>query len=114
MLADRVFERRAYEAWLGCANCRERYRVEGGFADLRFGEAVPEEEGGASAADEAGRLAALMGVGEGPALLLVAGPGAANAAQIADMIEGVEVLAAWTPLASEPERVDRKGGVEGK
>ena len=115
MLADRVADRRAYEAWLGCANCRERYRVQGGFADLSYGEPPALEEGVAPSPAEAARVAALLGVAEGPALLLVAGPGAVNAALIADMIEGVEVIGAWSPLVSEPERVgvSRFAGVAG-
>ena len=104
MLADRVAERRAYEAWLGCPNCRERYRIERGFVDLRWGQVdgagVPEEPSQA----EAERLAALVGVAEGPALVLLAGSGAVNAPLLADLIGGLEVIAAWSPLVTEAER----------
>lgn len=104
MLADRVADRRAHDAWLGCANCRERYRIRAGFADLRFGAPAPEREGRGGAAEDAARLAALMGVAEGPALLLMVGAGAVNAAAVADLLPGVEVVAAWSPLESEGER----------
>ena len=104
MLADRVEDRRAYEAWLGCANCRERYRIERGFADLRWGEAERVGPAEAASPEEAARLAALMGVAEGPALVLLVGAGAVNAPLLAAMIDGLEVVAAWTPLAGEAER----------
>ena len=105
MLADRVADRRAYEAWLGCANCRERYRIQNGFADLHFGATVTDGAGtSASSMEEAARLAAFLGVTEGPALVLLVGAGAQNAPALADMIDGVEVVAAWSPLADQPER----------
>ena len=104
MLADRVADRRAYDAWLGCANCRERYRVQDGFADLRFGPALENGAGLQSSTEEAARLAAFLGVTEGPALVLLVGAGAQNAAALADMIEGVEVVGTWSPLADQPER----------
>jgi hypothetical protein len=104
MLADRVADRRAYEAWLGCANCRERYRIQDGFADLHFGPAVTDGAGSEGSMEEAARLAAFLGVTEGPALVLLVGAGAQNAPALADMVEGVEVVAAWSPLADQPER----------
>ena len=104
MLADHVADRRAHEAWLGCANCRERYRVQQGFANLRFGPAVEDGAGEAGSMEEAARLAAFLGITEGPALVLLVGAGALNAPALADMIEGVEVVAAWSSLADQPER----------
>jgi len=104
MLADHVADRRAHEAWLGCANCRERYRVQQGFADLRFGPAVEDGAVEPGSMEEAARLAAFLGVTEGPALVLLVGAGALNAPALADMIAGVEVVAAWSPLADQPER----------
>jgi hypothetical protein len=50
------------------------------------------------------KIAALLGVTEGPGLVLVTGPGAAHAGVIADLIPGLEMIAAWAPLAAEPER----------
>lgn len=106
MLAERVADRRAYDAWLGCPNCRERYRVRGGYASLSFPPEGERGGGGEGAGEsrEAARLLALMGVAEGPALVLVVGAGAVNAALVADLVEGLEVVAAWSPLADSEER----------
>jgi hypothetical protein len=103
LLADRVEDRRVLEGWFGCSNCREKYRVSGGFCDLAFG---PEAGGEAVDASRfnAQQLAAFMGVAEGPALLLVAGAGAEHAGRMADMIEGAEVLAVWSALRDHGER----------
>lgn len=105
MLAERMADRRAYEAWLGCPNCRERYRIEGGFADLRFGAAPATGVAEDPSVEEAARLAALLGVEAGPALVLVVGAGAVNAPLLADLVEALEVVAAWSGLAGEAERV---------
>jgi hypothetical protein len=103
LLADRVEDRRVYEASLGCANCRERFSVSRGYAAL-----VEPGTAGADDGTEAGIsaevLAALLGVTEGPALLLLAGPVARHAAALADLIAGSEIIAAWSPLAGEAER----------
>jgi uncharacterized protein YbaR (Trm112 family) len=105
LLADRIANRRVLEGWLGCANCRERFRIEHGFADLRFDALEPQVHGSdSSAAADAMKIAALLGVTEGPGLVLVTGPGAAHAGVIADLIPGLEMIAAWAPLAAEPER----------
>lgn len=92
LLADRVEERRVLEGWLGCPNCRERYRVSGGLAELSYGPAVAA----AGAADEAAamRLAALLGVTEGPGMVLTVGSGAGQAERIAGLVPGIEVIAA--------------------
>jgi hypothetical protein len=103
LLAERAENRRVLEGWFGCSNCREKYRVNGGFCDLTFGAATPMEAAPLSAFD-LDQLAALMGVMEGPALLLVVGPGVAHAAGLADMIEGVEVVAVGASLRNEGER----------
>jgi hypothetical protein len=105
MLADRVEDRRAYEAWLGCANCRERYRIQVGYVDLRFGAGSNGAAAIEPATDEAARLAAFLGITEGPALVLLVGAGAVNASALADMVEGLEVVASWSPLAAQEERV---------
>lgn len=147
LLADRVENRRVLEGTLGCANCRERYGIDEGFADLRPSEAhrgaapdskdpekveraeAAEAAGGADGADGAGgsgaaetaaakgeneegdafRLAALMGVTEGPGLVLVVGPPAAHSAEISALVEDVEVIAAGPGMLerSEAEGVSR-------
>jgi uncharacterized protein YbaR (Trm112 family) len=111
LLAHRVEERRVLHGVLGCANCRERYAVEQGLGTLRvpgdasrFGEA---EQGDPAATEDALRIAALLGVTEGPALLLVAGPAAREAAAIAAMVDGAEVIA----VADGLERWTEEPGV---
>jgi hypothetical protein len=108
LLAQRVENRRVLEGVLGCANCREKFAVAAGLGLLRepFEDVVggdvdaPVENGG----EEAVRMAALAGVTSGPALLLVAGPAARYAPAVADLLDGIEVVAAggrleeWTEL----------------
>lgn len=129
LLADRVENRRVLEGTLGCANCRERYGIVEGFADLRPSDAhlgaAPDGEDaeGAEEAGDAGepdagesaaakgereegdafRLAALMGVTEGPGLVLVVGPAAEHSAEISALVEGVEVIAAGPGMLDRPE-----------
>ncbi len=94
LLADRVADRRILDGTLACSNCRERYLVRDGGADLRFGEPLSGPDAGAGAGPQALPLAALLGVTEGPALVLVVGAAAVHARAIADMIPGIEVIAA--------------------
>lgn len=138
LLADRVENRRVLEGTLGCANCRERYGIVEGFADLRPSDAHlgagsdskdPGKVERADAADatdaavgaaesgaaetaaakgetevgDAFRLAALMGVTEGPGLVLVVGPPAARSAEISALVEDVEVIAAGPGMLERPE-----------
>jgi uncharacterized protein YbaR (Trm112 family) len=105
LLAEDVEDRRVLAGWLGCANCRERFRVEGGFGDVRYGAGGSQPAVTASeSAAEAMRIAALLGVTEGSGLVLVVGAGAVNAGAIADLVPGLEVVAAWAPLATRLER----------
>lgn len=129
LLADRVENRRVLEGTLGCANCRERYGIVAGYADLRpsagnFGAAPDVEDadhaegaGGALEPDaaesaaakgesgegDAFRLAALMGVTEGPGLVLVVGPQAHHSEEISTLVEDVEVIAAGPGMLDRPE-----------
>jgi hypothetical protein len=102
-------DRRVLHGWLGCANCRSKWLVQDGFGEFRAplgsavmdaGEMTVAEADG----DAAVRIAALLGVTEGPAFVLVAGPAARHAAAIADLIEDLEVIAADPALASLDER----------
>lgn len=98
LLPDEVRDRRVVAGVLGCANCRERYPVVGGVADLRVGGTGSEPGGGAWAGGLSGpeavvRLAALLGLGEAGGTVLVAGPGAADAAALAEMLPAVSVVA---------------------
>jgi uncharacterized protein YbaR (Trm112 family) len=102
VLVDELADRRVREGWLACANCRERYRISAGVADLRAaGE--PLSDGGAVSGADAERLAALAGVARGPGYLLLAGSAGAQAATIAALLEDVHVIAAVADAAGVPE-----------
>jgi len=99
LLADRVEARRVLAGVLGCANCRERYVVADGGVSLGAEPVLPGRSPGA---DEVMRLAALLGVTEGPAYLVVAGPAAALARGLSQLLEDVEVVAAAYGASAEP------------
>lgn len=121
LLSEDTRDRRIYAGWLGCPECRQNWRVSGGFADFR---AVPDESGDAAAAadaestawagaagaagtpatDEPLRIAALLGVTEGPAFVLVAGPAARHAEAVADLVQDLEVIADLPALAGAAQR----------
>jgi uncharacterized protein YbaR (Trm112 family) len=92
LLADRAEDRRVLEGVLGCSNCREKYPIRDGIVD--FGGAP--EPAPAAEPEEADRLAALMGVTEGPGFIMLAGPAAAHADAIARLIRDIEVLTIGT------------------
>jgi uncharacterized protein YbaR (Trm112 family) len=102
LLPGEVRDRRVREGMLGCANCRERYPVAGGVADLRvegsrgagvWGDADENLSGGIGDREEAVRLAALMGLADAVGVVLVAGPAAIHGAELAALVDGVEVVA---------------------
>jgi uncharacterized protein YbaR (Trm112 family) len=112
LVADRIESRRALAGYLGCPNCRERYPVVDGFADLRpvhlrshNAEVAPAEREPLASDDpeEALRLGALLGVHEGPGFVLLVGPAAGHARRLAGMLPEVEMLAA---------HLDLRGGAE--
>lgn len=109
LLGDRIEERRVLEGRLGCANCREQYEIRAGFADLTAqagGSGAPGSAGpGVSDPDEVMRVAAMLGVAEGPGFVLLVGPMAWSARSLADLVEGLEVVAAGIGLESEEERM---------
>jgi uncharacterized protein YbaR (Trm112 family) len=99
LLAREIRERRVLEGALGCANCREEYPVTEGFADLRFppgntsfGSADPPATGEEDTFEPV-HLAALLGVTEGPALLLLQGPASRSAEGVAELLDDVEIAA---------------------
>lgn len=128
LLAERISARRVLEGRLGCSNCRERYPIHNGFADLRPGssgarrspesDGAPAEAGGTSGGggapgDEEGsvELAALLGLSEPRRLVLLAGEAARFAPGVAGAVEGLEVIAADAALAEwgEASGVSRVG-----
>ncbi len=111
LLSHDTRDRRVLDGWLGCSSCRARWEVRAGFGEFRapLGE-EPAPEGADSpaagthaSADAAVRIAALLGVTEGPAWLLVTGPAARRAADVAALIDDVEIVAADPELAAETE-----------
>jgi len=106
LLAEELRDRRVLEGALGCANCRERYPVRQGFGDLRPPpRSDPGGEGGTpeGTAEEAFRLAALIGVSEGPGLILLRDGWVAQASRLAAMIEEIEIVALDQGLRKGPE-----------
>ncbi len=97
LVAHAMEDRRVRRGLLGCSNCREEYPVVDGVADLR-----PPPRAGRPAFDPASeppseesmKLAALLGVTEGPAHVLLLGPGSAHAAGLAAAVSELEVVAA--------------------
>ena len=126
LLADRMDERRVVSGSLGCPNCRDRFRVADGFADLRapprgeLGDGLvgPTGPGGVVEASvlpgagvtteaspaEAERLAALLGVPHGPGTLALVGEPARHGPAIAASIEDVQVVGIDPDLRSWPDR----------
>lgn len=109
LLADRMADRRVDAGALGCANCRERYPIRGGVADLRPPPRSEPPIGPATdPADDDPELgvpvAAAMGAADAPrghVLLLgrAAGIAAAVAAVLPDDVEVVEATP-WMPRPS--------------
>ena len=103
LLSEKVQDRRVLEGQLGCPACERRYPVRGGFADFapeRVGEEALEQEG----LEEAPlRVAALMGVAEGPASVLVCGASPQLAAAVAGLVPRLEVALTDSRADAEPE-----------
>ncbi|MEO5509328.1 MAG: Trm112 family protein [Longimicrobiales bacterium] len=94
LLADRIEERRVLEGRLGCPNCREQYPITGGTVDLSAGALMPShEKANGAAADDGVRIAALLGVTQGPAYVLLIGDAARHAAGVRNALADVEVIA---------------------
>lgn len=96
LMARRIADRRVQDGTLGCSNCREQYPVEDGVADLRppprspapapppLPEGVPE--------DEVVKVAALLGLSEGPAQVLLAGRALPVAPALVALVPECEVV----------------------
>jgi uncharacterized protein YbaR (Trm112 family) len=109
LLADRIEERRVIEGRLGCLNCREDYPIHRGRAELsgRSPESPFPAAGASCTEEEAFRICALLGITEGPALLLLAGSVAACAPRVVAIVPQVEAVTIARGSEVEPER----GGV---
>ncbi len=125
LLAHQVTDRRIIHGEFGCPNCRDSFPVEDGFGDLRPPPRTSLDEEGRDRADSHGensnsepevaadgralRTAALMGVTDGPGMLLIKGPSACLARSVAELVPDVEVVAIDPSLRRDPEvlRVSR-------
>jgi uncharacterized protein YbaR (Trm112 family) len=103
LLPDEVRGRRLVAGVLGCPNCRERYVIRDGVADLRVpGEGPPgagEETPAGTVTDgeePVVRLAALLGLESAAGVVAVAGPAARHSAGLARLLDDVEVVAIGT------------------
>jgi uncharacterized protein YbaR (Trm112 family) len=120
LLPASVRERRVTSGVLGCANCRARYPIDAGVADLRLAGAVAGERVAAAVAldtssesesDTAVRLGALLGLAEARGPVLLAGPVASHAAALAGLLEEVEVVVLVVEEDGPPSRVVGAAGV---
>ena len=98
LLANELSDRRVRSGVLGCPNCRDSFKVEDGFADLRApprGSLPAGRAGLGGAPDEAAveRVIALLGIPTGPGTVATLGATAAFAAPIAEAIEDIMVVA---------------------
>lgn len=100
--ADQVREGRVLDGFLGCSNCRVLYPVARAVADLRYpphsrshgrARGVPPPPSAEASESETLRLAALIGVARGPALIAVAGNLAGRASGLGSLLPDVEVVA---------------------
>ena len=114
LLSDRMDDRRVVYGTLGCPNCRDGFPVRDGFGDLRGPPrgALPPGRAGEPREPDAEavlRMAALLGVAEGPGTLLLIGGVASLAGALARRVPGVEVVAVVGDRARWPEapRVSR-------
>lgn len=109
--ADRLEDRIVYEGVLGCPNCRDSFPIVDGFGDLRAPPRGALGAGLAGSPDEATggdpeRLVALLGVVRGPGTLALVGQPARLAAQVAERIEDVHVMALDSDMKSWRESSD--------
>jgi uncharacterized protein YbaR (Trm112 family) len=120
LLSTRTVDRRVFEGAVGCANCREQYPVRDGYADLRLPPRAPLSDASVSVEErsdlDAMALAALLGVREGPATLLLIGDSGEGAPDLTAILDGVDVVVT-TPGArawSEVDGIDRIAVTEGR
>jgi len=123
LLASRLEDRIVHEGRLGCANCRDAYPIEDGFADLRAaprgalgsGRVGARPSDGTAVESEATRLLALLGIVGGPGTLGLLGEPARCAGALARLLPEMQVVAIDGDLRGWPEEpgVSRLVGAPG-
>lgn len=104
LLADRLEDRSVRDGHLGCPNCRDRFPVREGIADLRppprgaDGPAARDREG--SDAEEALPVAAALGLTEGGGFVLLIAVRPSLAAQLDALVPEVGAVLAATDAGS--------------
>lgn len=109
LLAHRLQDRVVHEGVLGCPNCRDAFPIADGFGDLR---APPRGEPGTGLAGAPGvslgdgspTLLALLGILGGPGTVALVGEPARAAAQVAQALPEMHVVAIDADLRRWPEQ----------
>jgi uncharacterized protein YbaR (Trm112 family) len=95
--ADRIADRRVEAGAFGCPNCRRQYPIHEGVAGLFVdGDDTTAGDDASTAgadADDALRIAALLGLTESSGFALIMGPAARNAAAVSALADGFEIIA---------------------
>ncbi len=107
LLADQLADRRVRAGILGCPNCRDSFRIDEGFADLRAPPRGPVLEGQAGqperpAPSDVERVVALLGIHRGPGTVAALGAAALYAVSLAEAVEEIMVAAVDPDTKSWP------------
>ncbi|MGI9625548.1 MAG: hypothetical protein ACR2QM_01820 [Longimicrobiales bacterium] len=103
LLAQDVKDRRVWTGEFGCPNCRDRFHVVDGFTDLRAPPRLPlvsqpdTQSTGADSGPEAMKVAAALGVPEGPGFFVFSGAVCSCAAEVAALVRGIEIITVGAP-----------------
>jgi uncharacterized protein YbaR (Trm112 family) len=109
VLAERIEERRVLEGTLGCPICETHYPIRDGVADLRSsgppagGDAIEWAGGGSDPV----RIAALLGITQGPGFAVILGVEAEVAGAVSALVPGLELIV----VDSKEEHGSEKAGV---
>ena len=98
------------EGILGCPNCRDSYRIDGGHADLRppprgsLGPGLAQD--GSEIGHDAASLQALLGIVRGPGTIALIGAPALISEELATLLDEVHVVAVDAEVAGWSEHPD--------
>ena len=103
---DRMEGRRILEGALGCPICESKYPIRGGLADLRTTDSAPalRESGISGPGFDAMRSAALLGIAQGPAVVVMLGVTDEAAAEVAAIVPGLEIVTVASDAADGVEQ----------